>query len=162
MRKDRHERRRKEEEGTELNLIPVMNLFVCLVPFLLLSAAFVRLGGVGAEVPSKSNKEVQLTQNEKDQVVDLLFQLDQQQLTITGFTQGFGESLEGLKVSFPIAEKKALANYLSDLKEKHPRIGSSLFKASDESRFEDAVSVLAVLRRNDSLKNIVLAAEVVE
>ena len=39
------------EEVEELNMIPVMNLFIVLIPFLLAAAAFYHVGVVPASVP---------------------------------------------------------------------------------------------------------------
>ena len=44
-------RRHRREEGTELNLTPIMNLMVVIIPLLLTSAAFVKLGIIELNLP---------------------------------------------------------------------------------------------------------------
>ena len=44
---------RQAKEPTDVDLIPVMNLFVVLIPFLLLSAAFFHVGVIPTSLPSQ-------------------------------------------------------------------------------------------------------------
>ncbi|MFB6263508.1 MAG: ExbD/TolR family protein [Bradymonadaceae bacterium] len=44
---------RAVEEGEDLNIIPVMNLFMVLIPFLLLGAAFVHIGVIPTSTPTR-------------------------------------------------------------------------------------------------------------
>ena len=43
--------RRKIQKEAEINLLPVMNLFVVLIPFLLMGVSFLQLGALGASTP---------------------------------------------------------------------------------------------------------------
>ena len=49
--------RAAEVPDTNLNLIPIMNLFTALIPFLLLSAAFVHLSMIRAAIPVPSTED---------------------------------------------------------------------------------------------------------
>jgi biopolymer transport protein ExbD len=42
--------------GSDLNITPVMNLFVCLIPFLLISAVFVQLSVIETNAPSRTSR----------------------------------------------------------------------------------------------------------
>lgn len=155
-------RRRKLEDASDLNLIPVMNLFVCLVPFLLLTAAFVKMGGIHAEMPAAKSGEYKENANDKRQVIDLVFQVDGSVVEVVGFTQGFSMPLADVQAKFTTNELFSLDAYLQNISEKYPNWGSTLFKASSNTRFEDAVLVLGKLRESKYIKDLVLAAEVVE
>lgn len=48
---------RRNKEVEDLNLIPLMNLFVTMIPLLLLTAAFYHIGMVSASVPTQSDEE---------------------------------------------------------------------------------------------------------
>jgi biopolymer transport protein ExbD len=48
---------KKNKEVEDLNLIPLMNLFVTMIPLLLLTAAFYHIGMVSASVPTQSDEE---------------------------------------------------------------------------------------------------------
>ncbi|MEL6349559.1 MAG: biopolymer transporter ExbD [Myxococcota bacterium] len=51
------DRVRRKKEVPEINLIPVMNLFVTLIPFLLLGAAFYHVGVIPASMPTAGSGE---------------------------------------------------------------------------------------------------------
>ncbi|MBW2731186.1 MAG: biopolymer transporter ExbD [Deltaproteobacteria bacterium] len=48
---------RRSPDAEEINLIPLMNLFVTMIPLLLMSAAFYHLGMVSTSVPTVSEGE---------------------------------------------------------------------------------------------------------
>ena len=43
--------RKRPEEDTELNMVPIMNMFMVLIPFLLMSASFIHLKAINTSVP---------------------------------------------------------------------------------------------------------------
>ena len=59
---------RRAVEETELNLIPIMNLFTALVPFLLLSAIFYRIAIIQVTVPVASSTGDTDVAKEEDKV----------------------------------------------------------------------------------------------
>jgi biopolymer transport protein ExbD len=138
-----------------------MNLFVCLVPFLLLTAAFVKFGGVDVELPRTQTAELTPAKPETSSKVDLVFQLDGDRLQVTGYQKNYSEIREDVQASFHTQEISALSSYLSSLIEKNVEFQSSLFRATGATRFEDAVRVISTLRAQEFLKSIVLATEVV-
>ena len=152
----------RNEETPELNLIPIMNLFVCLVPFLLLTAVFVKMGGVKAEMPvTASSESSEATPEKKEQIIDLVFQIDGQEVELVGFTDQFQKPLSDVHAKFQLTAIDSLDQILTEISSKYPKWRSTLFKASPSTRFEDAISVLSKLRANNLIKNLVLAAETV-
>lgn len=152
--------RRKDTEAEEMNLIPVMNLFVCLIPFLLLTASFVRLGAVESELPKNGKALEQKDSTAKS--LDLIFQMDGDKVIVTAFRNGFQEQVPEVKASFLSTESEKLDSYVNELAEKYESLKSSLFRAGSKTRFEDAVKVLATIRKNESIKSVVLATDVLE
>lgn len=49
-------RNNREEVDTELNMVPIMNMFMVLIPFLLMSAAFYHIKAVNTSIPVHGNK----------------------------------------------------------------------------------------------------------
>ncbi len=151
------------EETPELNLIPVMNLFVCLLPFLLLTAVFVKMGGVKAEMPiASATEKEEVSAEKKNQSIDLVFQLDGRTVEIAGFVDHFQKPLADVQGRFAIESLGGLDSLLEEIAMRYPHWRSTLFKASANTRFEDAIEVLSKLRSNNLIKNLVLAAERVE
>jgi len=160
MRRNR-KRNRANTEAEEINLIPVMNLFVCLIPFLLLTAAFVKLGAVETELP-KAGELSETKANEKEsQKVDLIVQMNNDEVTITAFSNNFQNQLQDIRGVFRSYQTAELKDFLIKLDDKFKEVNSSLFKASKQTKFEDAVAVLSVIRQHPSIKSVVLAAEMV-
>lgn len=159
--KRNRKRHRAETEADEINLIPVMNLFVCLIPFLLLTAAFVRLGAVETELPKAGELSEAKPNDTKSQKVDLIFQMNNDEVIVTAFSNDFQTQLEDIRGVFHSYQKEDLKNYLEKLSERFSEFNSSIFKASSQTKFEDAVAVLSVIRQHPGIKSVVLATEMV-
>ncbi|TVQ77932.1 MAG: hypothetical protein EA369_08135 [Bradymonadales bacterium] len=155
----RQDRGKRLETTGELNLIPVMNLFVCLIPFLLMSAAFVQLGAIDAETPSQTEKKAEST--EPNPSVQLIVQVSPEAVQISAYTRSFQNRLEGVDLRFALHDLNALSQGLEKLVEEHSSIDSTLFRVGGESAYKDAVAVLAQLRKTEGLGKLVLATEVV-
>lgn len=160
MAKRRKQRNQQQIERFELNLIPVMNLFVCLVPFLLLTAAFVRLGGIDTETPTSSAEEQ--NQVEREPYINLYFELEKDMLKIGAFKDGFQERLPEIEYELPIEQLEKLHPTLEHIAEEHPKIESSLFRASHESVYETVIQVLNKIKAHESTQKTILAAEVAQ
>lgn len=154
-------RRNKRSETTDdLNLIPIMNLFVCLLPFLLLSAAFTQFGAVDSELPSSgSEKQEQAQLKDQKQNVELVFEIGNQFVTVTGFKNGFAQAIVGVKARLDIDDPEALEKFIKETKEKYTEVSASLFRVDSGVPYQKAIKVLAQLRRNQELPAITLAAE---
>lgn len=154
-------RRKRPEQSDDLNLIPVMNLFVCLLPFLLMTAAFTQLGAVDSELPSQREAADQSSElpQEKAEKVELVFEVKTDQLVVTAFTHGYSRPLPNLKVSLAQDDEIALQSFLNELKGQFQSISSSLFKVDAGVSFDAAIQVLSRLRQNDDLPAITLATE---
>lgn len=115
-------------EGESLNLIPIMNLLTILIPFLTLSAVFVKLTilptTLPATGPTKAQQEEQEEKEEEEEKLNLTINIAKNGFTIAG-TGGVlgGEGGDG-----PTIPKKdngeydfeALTEKLIDIKRKYP------------------------------------------
>ena len=59
----------KRQQEVDVNIIPVMNIFLLLIPFLLLTAAFVQLAVVELSLPSLNKEQGQQTQERPQKLV---------------------------------------------------------------------------------------------
>ena len=94
---------RKETE--EMNLIPVMNLMVTLIPFLLFGAVFMFLTTIPASVLSLSDEmsSAASTENNKTKLV-LTLSVKESQMDVSGKWDQLNEAeLNQIKASFPNA-----------------------------------------------------------
>ncbi|NOZ62684.1 MAG: hypothetical protein GXO74_13515 [Calditrichaeota bacterium] len=78
--------RDRTAEDSDVNIIPVMNIFLLLIPFLLLTAAFVRIAVIELSLPTLSkNRTIQVQQNKKLVLVILAIKETGFQLKSPGF-----------------------------------------------------------------------------
>ena len=67
--------RRRSEEDTDLNMVPVMNLFMVLIPFLLMSASFMHIKAINTSIPvhssSMTNKETTVPETKVTAILSL-------------------------------------------------------------------------------------------
>lgn len=152
---------RRPETESELNLIPVMNLFVCLIPFLLMAAAFTQMGAVDAETPSRSDGS-ETAQESREQTLDLIVQVDSDFVRINGFTNSFSHKVEELSANFSITDVDGLKLGLEEILETHPEIHSTLFRVGGDTAYDSAIQVLAQLRQMSGLGKLILATQVVQ
>lgn len=143
----------------ELNLIPVMNLFVGLVPFLLLSAAFVPLGGMDVKIPAAAAKEIPA---DKKKDLSVTFEIKNGTLVIAGYYNDFTQPAPGVSGVFSTNDSVNILAYLAEIKRNHEKIEMSLLHVHEDTKYEEAIKLLNIIRSKDEFKNVLLATEVVE
>lgn len=127
-----------------MSLIPIMNLFVALIPFLMISAAFVRLGQIDVTLPGESSKAE--TSNGKDLSLSLGFKLENDKLTVEEFRSGFAEPVAAVKREFSVDHLEGVAPYLRELRSRYGEVTTSLFYATPETPYLKAVKVLNAVK----------------
>ena len=146
-------------EDIELNLVPMLDMFLSLIPFLLVSAAFLNYGGLLIETPSLSSaEEANEVKRVDEHNLNLAVQVSDSRVTISAYSQGFLSKIEKLTGDFDLTDSSALAQYLGNLKKEY-QIKSVLFHVDSAVRYQKAVGVLQALRKSDLSQHIVLAVK---
>lgn len=142
------ERRR---EDAEVNIIPVMNIFLLLIPFLLLTAAFVKIAILDLSLPTLDKKrEAQQDQSKKLVLVILSIKENSFQLKSPGF-----------KFS-PISKTDNKYNYqllieqLQEIKEKHTSADEIIISPEAKIKYDIIVKVMDRCRET-GFSNVSLA-----
>lgn len=81
-----------DDKAEETNILPLMNIVMLLIPFLLMSAEFIKLGVINVSAPKMNTGEPQQSEPEKDKKKPL-------NLTISVTSQGFTLITRGSKIS---------------------------------------------------------------
>lgn len=151
---------RKFNYETELNLVPMLDLFLSLIPFLLMSTVLVSFGGVMVEAPS----QVASTEaaSGADQSVSLSVEIEKGRVRISGYRQGFQVKVDQIRGDFDLKDLAQIRSFFSGIQKDYSKVASSLFHASSETRYEDAVAILNLIRATEVSKNLVLAVGVVQ
>ncbi|MEE2788252.1 MAG: biopolymer transporter ExbD [Myxococcota bacterium] len=141
--------RKKKAQDEELNLIPIMNLMVTLIPFLLLGAAFYHLGTIPASLPQQA--AAASGEKPKDIKVTLTMEVKLDTIRVSGTAVGLDDaSAEGLKKTFANRgapqDLKALQDHLVSIKSQYPKSDTVVVIPEETIRYEMLVTVLDTIR----------------
>lgn len=121
----------------DLDIMPLMNLFVVLIPMLLLSAVFVEMSSIDMNLPGTDPE----ASSEAPEGLDLAVRLQADRYVVSG-----------RRLSAQIIERKEadaddrLAAVLQSIRERHPREQSLRIESPDAARYQDIVTVMDISR----------------
>jgi len=142
-------RYRRTREELEVNLIPVMNLFVTLIPFLLLAAAFYHVSVVPTSLPSQTDEASDIAADPRAVTLNLLIEPDKIQLSASSAVLDEA-TLAALTVNLERTDKgfdlETLGQALHAIKMRFDRSDTVIVLPSDEVEYQDVVMILDVAR----------------
>ncbi len=137
--------KRRELPGAyEINVTPVLNLFICLIPFLLISAVFVQLSIIETDAPATS------TATSTKAVSLAMVIISNQGMTVAGF----GPIMKANKGTVRLPKKgksydyNGLTKLLEKLKQSDPKAEDLLIMAAPDIRYETIIAVMDAARQN--------------
>jgi len=143
--------RQIEEQAPDINLIPIMNLFVGMIPLLLMCAAFYTVGVVNATVPMLGEDgESDIAAEETKVTLTVEVRRDRSyHVTLQSDLLAEGE-LDRYEMSFPgkgtHLDTKALGDYAWEIKQKYPRSDTAILVPELEVFYEDLVKTMDTVR----------------
>lgn len=137
--------RRTVDESTELDLIPVMNLFMVLIPFLLMGAAFVHVGVIPASLPAHTPNQSDVPVTPTTVTVNLSILVDRMELTVSSNSLSPDKlaSLGGVwnhKQGEP--DIAGVRNRLATLKGAYPKSDTMIVLPNEEVPYQQLVQIL--------------------
>lgn len=141
--------RRAKEEAVDINVIPVMNLFMVLIPFLLLGATFFHIGVIPTSTPTLSPTESDVPKTPTTVAVNL--EVTEEVLRISAASVSLEpEELEALSAEWPKRngeyQTEALQKALIDIKQRYPESNTLTVLPFEDLNYQVLVSVLDVTR----------------
>ena len=164
-------RRNFEENDTELDLVPIMNMFLVLIPFLLLSASFYQIKAINTSVPvlTSSNQEVQKS-NVKSQIkITVILELKERSINITAMSDELEYSdLVKLEVKLSVNDEnvyplKRLSEYLISIKNQYPKSDTLILIPSADIVYGTIIQAMDTARSANNEKlfpNVVLSGKI--
>lgn len=142
---------RRETEEVDLNLIPIMNLFVALIPFLLLSAVFFHLRVIKGSVPAATEGQTDIAKGED--MVTMTVQIDPEE----GFHISASSSTLPPSVVNPLAKTikrnsdgtynyAALSDYMRSIKRKWDKSDTVIIVADPRVKYKELVATMDAAR----------------
>ena len=157
--------RRISDEDTELNMIPIMNIFLVIIPFLLTSVSFFHIKAISTSVPvmadsthvSVTAKKIKLTVILEMRQADMRLsataeELDPQELE--QFEQLFKLQAAGM---YPLME---LNEYLQSIKSTYPASDTLILIPDETVIYESIIQAMDAARNfndNPLFPNVVLS-----
>jgi biopolymer transport protein ExbD len=160
--------RRSREEEPDVNLIPIMNMFMVLIPFLLMSASFFQIKAINtslpvhADTPSKTEPEPQ----DKKVKITVVLEIKEDQLRISTLSDTPNDLAESTRQTViprqPGSDISAamLAAHLKKLKSGFPDSDTMILIPDDNISYREIIRAMDCARSLDSeqlFPNVVLS-----
>lgn len=128
--------------GDDVNITPVLNLFLVLVPFLLLTAVFVRIAVLELTLPTLAQQKSEADRKQDKPVILVLLAISD---------KGFELKAPGIKFApIPLAEDlyqfDILRKRLQSIKERYPDTEEITIQPADAVLYEVIVKVMDTCR----------------
>lgn len=135
--------RERNQVSEDLNITPVMNIFLILIPFLLLTAVFVKISILEFSLPSSDAQSANMQQKQNNPVVTIL--------SIT--EEGFELKSKGIKI--PLIVKKdanfdfgLLVEKLTEVKKLHQQTEDIIIAPHVSIKYDTLIKVMDRCREN--------------
>jgi biopolymer transport protein ExbD len=144
---------RRKSAVAELNLLPVMNLFVTMIPLLLLTAAFYHIGMVSVSVPTQSEEESDVATGKA--AVTMNIQMTDKGYNITASSGTLAEAeLKSLDVFIPKKGKKhdfkKLTGHLERVKHRYEQSDTIMVIPSKKTKYQDMIATMDAARQMEA------------
>lgn len=161
--------RRSREEDTELNIVPIMNLFMVLIPFLLMSATFFQIKAINTSVPVHNSgpRSEDVVSQKTVHKLTVILELSADQVKLSALSDTLEQSvLNGLETKFVRTTGQTLSinlivDHLKMLKEQYPLSDTMLLIPADNVSYNEIIQAMDCAREYDELAlfpNVVLSA----
>jgi biopolymer transport protein ExbD len=157
--------RRYPDDDTELNMIPIMNIFLVIIPFLLTSISFFHIKAISTSVPVMADSSQQSVNSQKIKLT-VIVELQKRSMKLSAisdelapaalsqFEQTFDFPHNGV---YPLRE---LNEYLQSLKHQHPHSDTLILIPDEGVRYESIIQAMDAARTFNSkslFPNVVLS-----
>jgi biopolymer transport protein ExbD len=138
LRRAAKRKRQRQHVAGELELMPMMNVFISIIPLLLMSAAFVQVSVIQASLPSGAAVVVPAT---TDAPLDLTIFIRKEAYAVQG--NGIGT------LAYPRSDSAAatqLGNALREIVAAHPGTREVRIVSEPTTRYEEIIEVMDISR----------------
>ena len=158
--------RRPQEEEPDINMIPIMNMFMVLIPFLLLSASFFHIKTINTSVPVHANKPAKTEEQKEVKKITVVLEIKANELRISALTDTPNDlSLSDMQSVIPRAPGSeisvaVLAGHLEKLKARYPQSDTMILIPDDAVTYREIIRAMDCARAHESqslFPNVVLS-----
>ena len=144
--------RKRGNENTELDMVPLMNMFLVLIPLLLLSASFFHLRAINTSVPVLSETEDDVSKKEAEIRLAVIVEIKAKGIHVSAISDtAEDEVLKGLDRAIEKAEGDEypldqLAVCLGDIKKRYPASDTIIIIPDERVIYDTIVQTMDVAR----------------
>ncbi len=158
--------RRISEEDTDLNMVPIMNLFMVLIPFLLMSASFMHIKAINTSIPVHSASALNEEETVPEAKVTVILSLYDNRIELSTLCETLPpEALTRFKTTVKKtqeakATEKALMAALRKIKMEYPASDTMLLVPDAPILYDEIIQTMDVARNMEEealFPNVVLA-----
>ena len=143
--------RHREDINVEIDMVPIMNMFLVLIPFLLISSSFLHLKAINTSVPVKSANSAVVSPEQSEVSLTLMVVLTQHEIDVKPSASELSDN-ELKALDFSISRKEnaqAFADFsakLSVLKQQYPNSDTLILSPNDSVPYKDMVTLMDAAR----------------
>jgi biopolymer transport protein ExbD len=160
--------RRKQDIDDEINMVPIMNMFMVLIPFLLMSASFFHIKAINTSVPVLAEGG-DAEAAEPQIAVTVVVKLKLDGIQASALSKDLNESeLAELAGDFTFkadADREgayaAFSGHLKSIKTRYPKSDTLILIPEDDILYDTLIHTMDVARKTDEdtlFPNVVLSA----
>lgn len=163
----RGRRCRQVEEDPELNMIPIMNMFMVLIPFLLMSASFFHIKAINTSVPVHADKSTTAKDPAKEKIkITVVVELKEDVIKISALSDTPNNlALSEIETTLPRrmgsdVSVSQLAQHLQKLKARYPESDTMILIPDGTVSYKEIIQAMDCARRYDTeslFPNVVLS-----
>jgi biopolymer transport protein ExbD len=158
--------KRPQEEEPDINMIPIMNMFMVLIPFLLMSASFFHIKAINTSVPVHADKPAKTIEQKEVKKITVVLEIKESELRISALSdtpndlsisdlQSVIPRLPGSEISVAV-----LAEHLKKIKARYPQSDTMILIPDDAVTYREIIRAMDCARVQESqdlFPNVVLS-----
>lgn len=161
-------KRKEMEDDGEPNLVPIMNMFLVIIPFLLMSASFYTIKAVNTSIPVLSSGVD--TQGESALIsLTVVAEIKKDLIKISAMSDKLTEKeIEQFKTTYPVEGTSGypldkFSNHLQNIKSKYPKSDTLILIPDSSVDYETIIRAMDTARKAGEITlfpNVILSGSV--
>jgi biopolymer transport protein ExbD len=158
--------RSRTEDDPDINLIPIMNMFMVLIPFLLMSASFFHVKAINTSIPVHAKPSAVTDDDRQLRKITVVLEIKSDRVRISTLEETPNDLQESVGETvfqrpsdgeLPVG---AVAGHLAALKRKYPDSDTMLLIPDDDVSYHEIIRTMDIARVYESetlFTNVVLS-----
>jgi biopolymer transport protein ExbD len=161
--------KKSNDTDTDIDMVPIMNMFLVLIPFLLSSASFFDINAIHTSVPVKQTNATQdKLQANKEKTVIPVIEMQANKIVLYALSEHltakdlskWDMSFQKQGMDFPLTD---IQTYLQDMKNQYPKSDTILVIPDDDILYETIIQTMDIARnatQTQLFPNVVLSDKI--